>query len=544
MKISSTRIIKNCPTGMMVVDKDFTIQSLNAHFEDFTGFHLKDSIGKKCHDLFKKDFCLSEDCPVICAKKTLKASPIVEIEHYNTQTRENKKLQVCGAPILSEHGKLIGAMETFIDVTRASSLTDSIFEGSPMAFMVTDMDFKIIKLNKAFEKYTGFPVNSSIGSKCYNLFKQEFCRTDECPITQAKRFKRMTEPVNIPINLPNGEKKVLQVSGAPVFDVNGELVGAMETFLDVTKVRRLIESVDHLAGDVSTMATQIAESSNQINVSIQEVTGGTQEVAKGAMHQSQSIGEISEAVMKVQKMSSDIVSNSTFLANKSELGQTMAQKGNDLTDDLVIQINEVTKGAKKVSIVMASLENKSKEINKIVDTISGIATETNLLALNAAIEAARAGDAGKGFAVVAEQVRKLAEDSKVAADQIGDLIQLIQNEVGEAVAATNSTVESIQNGELALKGTKSQLDSLFQIINETNMGILKTIEQVNHQDIDINQIATNTENINSVIEESSSTTEELSSSTQEMASTLEELSAAAEELNSTADRLFEEVKKI
>ena len=101
----------------------------------------------------------------------------------------------------------------------------------------------------------------------------------------------------------------------------------------------------------------------------------------------------------------------------------MAQKGKELTDDLVLQMNEISVGAEKVAQTMESLEKKSTEINKIVEVITGIATETNLLALNAAIEAARAGDAGKGFAVVAEQVRKLAEDSKQAADQINDLIK-------------------------------------------------------------------------------------------------------------------------
>ena len=78
--------------------------------------------------------------------------------------------------------------------------------------------------------------------------------------------------------------------------------------------------------------------------------------------------------------------------------------------------------------VVTKLGENSKEIGQIVETISGIAGQTNLLALNAAIEAARAGEQGKGFAVVAEEVRKLAEQSKAAAERIANLIEGIQKE--------------------------------------------------------------------------------------------------------------------
>lgn len=518
---------QDLPVGIMLVDKEFKIFEINDKFTQITGF-TDAVIGTKCHDQFKTKICLTDKCPITMARKLMKTVDVQDLK-IGDQT-----LQVGGSPLVNARGQIIGGMETFADVTEQRN----VVAGLPVGIMTVDNDFRVQMINERFTQITGF-TETILGTKCHEQFQTKICLTDKCPVQKAKQTKRVVDMQDLPIL-----DKVIQIGGAPIFGAGNEIVGGMETFQDVTNLRSLVTNVQQIAEEVSSMSTQIAESSNQINLSVQEVTGGTQEVAKGAQHQTQSVNQISTAILKVQNISSDIVTNSADLAQQGSEGQVMAQKGKDLTDDLVIQISEITKGADKVATTMGSLEVKSKEINKIVEVIAGIATETNLLALNAAIEAARAGDAGKGFAVVAEQVRKLAEDSKQAADQINDLIKAIQYEVADAVTATDETVNSIEKGDIALNGTKVQLDALFEVINQTNSGIKQTIEKVSGQDSDIADIVSSVERINVVIEQSSGTAQELSSSTEEMASTLEEMSAAAEELNAAAEKLFEEVKKI
>ena len=433
-------------------------------------------------------------------------------------------------------------METIlVEVNEQSEMNTTIVNGTSAPIIITDADFTIQSVGQSLVDFTRLSKDSYIGKSINSIVVDG--KKGEGFLSQLQRNNGVIE-FEFELKNNKDELMIVQITVKPLIDSSGKNLGAIGTIVDVSKIKNLIKEVSSIAEEVSSMAGQIAQSSNQINLSVQEVTGGTQEVAKGAQHQTQSVNQISSAVLKVQGVSQNIVKNSGELAKVGSEGQDMAQKGKDLTDDLVTQINEITKGADKVAKTMGSLEIKSKEINKIVDAIAGIATETNLLALNAAIEAARAGDAGKGFAVVAEQVRKLAEDSKQAADQINDLINAIQIEVGDAVSATNDTVKSIEKGDTALNGTKTQLEALFSVINQTNVGIKQTIDSVASQDGDINEIVQSIEKINVVIEQSSGTAQELSSSTEEMASTLEEMSASAEELNSTAEKLFTEIQKL
>ena len=441
-----------------------------------------------------------------------------------------------------ELGDLATAFSIMVhDVKMNQEFIRKLVDSSASPLMHLDKDLKIQDIGESLLVLTGYKREDYLGL----MVDVVFADVEEKNAT-IKYFENNKKLDQNEFKLKNSLGKIIivQATAVQLISTEGEDWGTLTTFVDVTKIKDMIGNVTQIASEVSSMSTQIAESSNQINFSVQEVTRGSQEVARGSQHQSTSVNDISAAVIKVQELSQNIVSKTGTMAGQSEAGQEMAQKGKVLTDDLLARIDAINDGAVQVSTVMDSLSFKSNEINKIVDVISGIATETNLLALNAAIEAARAGDAGKGFAVVAEQVRKLAEDSKQAADQINDLINVIQKEVSLAVTTTGNVSIAIDLGKSAIDGTKVQLDALFEVIAQTNTGIQETLKGINDQDQHINKIVDNVEQINAVIQQSSGTAQELSSSTEEMASTLEEMTAGTEELNSATERLYDEMKKL
>ncbi|MDF2878556.1 MAG: hypothetical protein K0S30_1652 [Clostridia bacterium] len=158
-----------------------------------------------------------------------------------------------------------------------------------------------------------------------------------------------------------------------------------------------------------------------------------------------------------------------------------AEEGTDVINSAFGQMEVIGKKFKTSTKAINQLEDKSKEIGRIVSLITTIAQQTNLLALNAAIEAARAGDQGRGFAVVAGEVKKLAEQSAGAAREIGTLIHKIQEEINQAVLSMAEGNEAIETGVTMVGNAGESFNTIFNDIEEVSnqmMDISAVIEEV------------------------------------------------------------------
>ncbi|MHA1646934.1 MAG: methyl-accepting chemotaxis protein [Promethearchaeota archaeon] len=416
--------------------------------------------------------------------------------------------------------------------------SESIVNGTPIGLMVVDNDFKIQKINLALGEITGFKEEDMIGNHCYDKLKSELCHTENCPVFKAKRIKKATDFINIPF-----KQQILEIRGAPIIAQNGEILGGMEAMNDITKEKKLETEINLISNEVNSMAGQIAESIGQINLSIQEISNGSQELSKGAQDEAHSLGEMSSKILEIQEISKHVTDISNKISNYSKDSQDKTKYEYKLIQNLEKQMEIMSEETESVSQIMNDMDENSQAINNITDMITGIATETNLLALNAAIEAARAGDAGKGFAVVAEQVRKLAEDSKNAAEEINEMIKKVQKRILNAVDATKNVKASVEEGVTSIEESKAFLDGLLSVVGKTNEHAKEGVSGSTSTYEFVAKVAEEIEAINAVVQQTSGTSEEFSSSVEEIGSTMEEMAAASEELSALSTRMINSMNK-
>ncbi|MBU0592898.1 MAG: methyl-accepting chemotaxis protein [Gammaproteobacteria bacterium] len=184
--------------------------------------------------------------------------------------------------------------------------------------------------------------------------------------------------------------------------------------------------------------------------------------------------------------STDKVSSATKIAvAEANQAQEESIAGQAALQQAIVQIRKVSEKTGSTANLISMLETRSREVENVSLAIRDIADQTNLLALNAAIEAARAGEAGRGFAVVADEVRKLAEKTVIANDQIGHMMADIRQETMAAAATMQELVGLANQGVNQIDRAGEQLDGILshsKIMREQLTSIATGVE-MNHQDV-------------------------------------------------------------
>ncbi len=183
------------------------------------------------------------------------------------------------------------------------------------------------------------------------------------------------------------------------------------------------------------------------------------------------------------------------------------------------------------------LGEHSQEIRQIVDTISGIAGQTNLLALNAAIEAARAGEQGRGFAVVAEEVRKLAEQSQEAAENVANLINTSATFTDKAVAGMSSSREEVVKGSEAIDKTSALFGELVNHIQQVSDGMVGVSRHMKEIANGNAEVLRSSENLKDIAQRNNQETESMSESVKGQQSAQNDVTAASQNLAELAQDL-------
>lgn len=283
-------------------------------------------------------------------------------------------------------------------------------------------------------------------------------------------------------------------------------------------------------------AEQSAQAVDQVAHSITAVAGAT-EKQLSAVHDATSI------VTNISSSIQHIAERANMVSITSAQTAVTAKDGDEAVNAAIEQMSHIENTVINSAQVVTNLGERSKEIGQIVDTIAGIAGQTNLLALNAAIEAARAGEQGRGFAVVADEVRKLAEQSHGAAKQIADLINNIQSETDKAVYAMNNGIQEVKIGTEVVNNAGQafrKITTSGQEVSEQVREISASIQQIASGS---QEIVTTMHNINNISKDTALQTQTVSAATEEQSASMEEISHSSQMLANMAEELQSAVHK-
>ncbi|WP_432662038.1 methyl-accepting chemotaxis protein [Wukongibacter baidiensis] len=312
----------------------------------------------------------------------------------------------------------------------------------------------------------------------------------------------------------------------------------------------MVKSMHDLISNMRDTSTTVASTSEQMRISTREagkvseqVADTISELARGATEQAQSTQQTSFLVEELVSGVSQILDN----ANDSEELTLMATKtvdeGISAIEYQKSKMLENKNATKNVSNEVTLLSVKSKEIGEISQLIGDIADQTNLLALNAAIEAARAGEQGKGFAVVAEEVKKLADGSGRATQDIAQLIKEIQGSVDNVVAEMGKTKTISHEQEKAAEKTALAFNDIMKAVKAVSDNIRKVVTACDGLNAKSSIVGEHVENIASITEENAASTEEVAASTHEQTAAIEQILSSAQLLAQVSSELQKAIEK-
>ena len=311
-------------------------------------------------------------------------------------------------------------------------------------------------------------------------------------------------------------------------DEFGYIAGQFDAVIE--HVRKALGKVQDAAEEVASSADNLTESAHQSAEAVQSVAQSITVVSENATGQMDLLGEIKGSVHALEDSLNRAVD--AMKAGLESVQETArhATKGNTLAQDTVRQMNEIADTVANSARIVEELGENSKEIGSIVEVISSIAEQTNLLALNAAIEAARAGEQGRGFAVVADEVRKLAEGSQTAAQQISDRIRGIQETTQRAVEAMETGKQRVEQGRGNVESTGKSFHDIVEQIETARENSQVVMETVSNLHAPISEIVNMAEQASSKAVNVAEEAQSVSAASQEQAAGMEEIAASSRSL--------------
>ncbi|EHJ49471.1 methyl-accepting chemotaxis sensory transducer with Pas/Pac sensor [Solidesulfovibrio carbinoliphilus subsp. oakridgensis] len=467
---------------------------------------------------------------ITLANRSLVLRPLAAVERFTEAITAGDLQASLPGVFRFELGTLAANLRRMVaELKSRLGFSQGVLAGIPAPCAVVGPDSRILWINQQVIDLLGLPatVESAKGQNTGQLFYGDPARET---LSRKTITERRSLSLDIDFSTRDGKTLHLHVDTTPFYDMDGELLGCLVFWNDLTGLvaqKNRIEAQNAAIGQTASEATQVADRMAQ---GAEELSAQIDEANDGAQEQN---GRVQETVTAVEEMNATILEvarNAAETARGAETARQKAREGAGMVTEVVAAVGAVRDAATRLKDNMRELGEKTHGIGAVLGVISDIADQTNLLALNAAIEAARAGEAGRGFAVVADEVRKLAEKTLTATKDVGEAIAAVrqgttdtERMVDQAAAAVDQATRLAERSGTAL----SEIVSVVEIAGDQVRAIATAAEQ---------QSATS-EEINRAVEAISRIASETADAMAQSAQAVTELSGLAQHLNGLIDGL-------
>ncbi|HEX6435025.1 MAG TPA: HAMP domain-containing methyl-accepting chemotaxis protein [Gemmatimonadales bacterium] len=314
-----------------------------------------------------------------------------------------------------------------------------------------------------------------------------------------------------------------------------QLARAMDTM--ASRLRGVVVSVVNEASQIGNSATDFSAMSEELAASSGQISTAMVKIASSAEQQVRGMEKADALLLSLRQIAE---TNATASTRMVELGDRIRELAARHRGDVasagqtLLDVQEiVATSARQVQ----ELTRLSEPITAFIDLIRQISSQTNLLALNAAIEAARAGEHGRGFAVVAEEVRRLADSSSSAAEEVAKTVQFIRKQVREVAGTMDAGSARVQGVEVVATAAARALEDIAAAVQEVHTAAGEVVREAEANRRIVSQLGERTQEVSQAASEHASASEQVTAAAEEQTASTEEMAASAGDLLQGATRL-------
>ncbi|WP_249646024.1 MULTISPECIES: methyl-accepting chemotaxis protein [unclassified Lysinibacillus] len=327
------------------------------------------------------------------------------------------------------------------------------------------------------------------------------------------------------------------------FKTKDEFAHLAESFNSMSqKLRLMMKQVGNSSEQVAATSEQLTASSMEVTQATEVVTASIHDIAQGIDQQDTLTSDVRNLSAHILKKMNDISTSIHNVNHATVETKNMASIGRSSVHDVTEQMNEISANTSELNTRVQDLDDNTAAIVKAVNVIKSIATQTNLLAINASIEAARSGEHGKGFAVVAEEVRKLADESNLAAGDIEKVVAQITDSTRVIEEDMVNSNDSVHVGREKVNVARDNFIQIDDAINDVQAQteIVTTAIRTIHQDVE--KLVKEIDYISEVSMKSSRHVQSVAASSEEQNAAMEEVAASSTHLAKMAIDLQESIQ--